>query len=111
MAVDVFASQPEKLLAAIRQEIAGGHIRAWTCDDDGDFTHARTQWQKRAWFRPHVLHNQLRFAILAPTDRSLSVELYAIYHARFIEMLLAHFDELIERVSASALPELGDDVG
>jgi len=38
------------------------------------------------------------------------VELYGIYHGRFIKMLLAHFDKQFTSIQVTALADLGDIV-
>jgi hypothetical protein len=111
VAIHVLTAQPEQLLQAIRYEIAEGHISTWARDEDGDFTHTHTQWQKRAWLRPQTLVGELRLNIIAPLEHALTTEMYAIYHGRFIEMLLAHFDNQFYQANASALPDPGDIVG
>jgi hypothetical protein len=35
---------------------------------------------------------------------------YAVYHGRFIEMLLAHFDEQMSGAAATAMPTTADVV-
>ena len=91
MAIIITNAEPATLLKKIHNAIDSGNIVTWSYDKDGDFTHKVPQWENRAWFRPKVYTNELRFGILGPTTIQLSQEIYAIYHGRFIEMLLAHF--------------------
>ena len=109
MAVTVFASDPEGLLRAIVAAIQGGRIRTWSCDADGDFTHTAGQWRRQAWLRPKSRADQLVFGILPPKGSTLTKVVYGVFHGRFVEMLLTHFDERFSRVTASALPT-DDDV-
>jgi hypothetical protein len=108
MAVIVYTSSPPALLEEIRAAIDENHVVTWTYDSDGDFTHATQQWRYLAWLRPRTQSDRLIFNTVTPTDQSLSSEAYAIYHGRFIEMLLAHFDEKFTSVTATAMPELPD---
>ncbi len=103
MAVFVRTSQPRTLLSAIKANIDSGHIDTWEYDSDGDFTHKPPQWRKKAWLRPVVSEGMLAFGIVYPTTvTAKSKEVYAVYHGRYIEMLLAHFDEAFKDATASA---------
>jgi hypothetical protein len=110
MAVNVQCSGPQELLEAIREGIKDGTVETWLVDSDGDFTHSPEQWKNTAWLRPRVVDTGIVFNILAPVDTHMSREVYAIYHGRFVEMLLAHFDLKFVRASATALPAKGDRV-
>lgn len=110
MAVIVNVSEPEGLLQAIRSAARGGELETWSMDADGDFTHSRPQWRLKAWFRPRVSEGMIVFNILAPREAVMSRATYAVYHGRFIEMLLAHFDTRFRRAVATALPVGGDRV-
>ena len=101
---------PKGLLDAIKEGIDNKRIRTWQYDEDGDFTHAREQWRFEAWLRPAIHGKELRFTIFPPSDEEVSVETYAIYHGRFVEMILAHFDRLFVFAVSSALPQYGDVV-
>jgi hypothetical protein len=52
----------------------------------------------------------LRFGIIKPNDQNISKEMYAIYHGRFIESMLAHFDKKFSYSFATALPDADDAV-
>jgi hypothetical protein len=108
MAVIVKTEDPQRLLAAIKRAIDDGDIATWTYDEDGDFTHTRPQWSNRAWLHPRVREDGLVFNIVPPHARSISRTVYGIYHGRFIEMLLNHFDERFTEAWATALPVRGD---
>ena len=88
----------------------GGEIRTWSHDKDGDFTHVPEQWNQRAWLRPHAKEEQLVFNIFPPANTAMSKTVYAVYHGRFVEMLLTHFDNMFNRAVASSLPTEGDRV-
>jgi hypothetical protein len=108
MAVIAICNDPQRLLNDIKAGITKGSIETWQVDSDGDFTHSPTQWIRQAWLRPRVQQDRLVFSILGQKNTQMSKATYAVYHGRFIEMLLTHFDLQFSSVSASALPSLGD---
>lgn len=108
MAVRVLCDEPQKLLKKINAAVEDGTVGTWQIDDDGDFTHTPRQWIYQAWFRPAVLSKTLVFNIFGPASKQVSTTAYAIYHGRFVEMLLNHFDEDFSSAIATAMPE-GDD--
>jgi hypothetical protein len=110
MAVIVHASNPPQLLSAIKLAISSGTIDTWSVDADGDFTHSPEQWRNKAWFRPKVLEDRIAFRILTPKNTRMNKATYGVYHGRFIEMLLTHFDIQFQRAVATALPTEGDIV-
>jgi hypothetical protein len=111
MAVRVFCRNPSSLLQKIKDAIRAGSIQTWQLDTDGDLTHSPEQWKNLAWFRPVVEDDRIIFKILARTDKVMSKATYAVYHGRFIEMILTHFDEDSTRVTATSLPANGDIIG
>ena len=108
MALIVTSSNPGELLKAIKDKMAQGGIDTWSVDSDGDFTHAAPQWKNEAWLRPRIEENKLILKILTPKGKHLSSVTYAVYHGRFIEMILTHFDGKFSNAKATALPDLGD---
>jgi hypothetical protein len=111
MAVTVFCDDPPGLLRGIRSAIIEGHVTTWSVDQDGDFTHTPEQWKNHAWLRPRFESDRVIFNIVPPRKRPITKGDYAIYHGRFIEMLLAHFDTSFQVARATAMPALGDKVG
>jgi hypothetical protein len=111
MAVTVFCNDPQGLLSEIRSSIRDRSIETWLVDGDGDLTHAPTQWQNQAWFRPTVAQDRLAFYILGNRAQAMSKVTYAVYHGRLIEMLLTHFDDRFSRAIATAMPVGNDWVG
>jgi len=99
--------EPEKLLASLRESIRKGHVTTWT-EIDGYLTHTPVQWAKRAWLKPRVLLGELQFTIVCSRDSRVTTELYAVYHGRFIEMMLAHFDRQFYDGVATAMPAGAD---
>ncbi|SRR6266700_2597132 len=110
MAVIVYSSDPQALLTAIRSAATTGKIETWSTDSDGDFTHSPEQWRRRAWFRPRVSNDRVVFTIFPPQKTVMNKVTYAVYHGRFIEMLLSHFDTQFQQAVATALPGEGDQV-
>ncbi len=110
MAIFVGTEDPPGLLAALRQAIDDGRVRTWVYDSDGDFTQTAEQWKARAWLRPRQEQGRVVFNIIAPGQTTLSTTVYAVYHGRFIEMLLMHFDRKLARATASSLATKNDAV-
>ena len=108
MAIRVQTGAPRQLLQAIYEAIKGDHVDTWTYDGDGDFTHSVQQWKYKAWLHPSLHDGELRLTMISRKDLSVSTEVYAIYHGRFIEMLLAHFDKSFQVAVATAIGSLGD---
>jgi hypothetical protein len=109
MALHFKTDAPQKLLSAYKKAIDDGHIKTWSYDQDGDFTHSTEQWIRQAWLRPEIKPgSELVFYILAPKETELTSEAYAVYHGRFIESMLRHCDSLFVHGYASAMPEDGD---
>ena len=111
MSVKLFSKDPEGLLKAIKAAIDDGKVDSWSYDRDGDFTHNGDQWKYRAWLRPSVTESHLLFALVPRSDEQVTVEDYAVYHGRFIEMVLSYVDGQFTSGSVSAMPADGDDVG
>jgi hypothetical protein len=110
MAVIVHVPNPRDLLTAIAFDITSGAIETWSVDTDGDFTHSPEQWRNKAWFRPQVSSDRILFSILTPKNTRMNKVVYGVYHGRFIEMLLTHYDLKFQRAEATALPIVGDVV-
>jgi hypothetical protein len=111
MSVIVTTNAPKALLAEIKEQINLRKIQTWAADSDGDFTHTPPQWVKLAWFRPATREGSIVFSILTRKGVKMSREVYAVYHGRFIEMLLMHFDNRFSEARASAMPSDGDQIG
>jgi hypothetical protein len=105
------ANDPARLLADIKLAIDAKRIRTWSYDDDGDFTHTAEQWLREAWLRPVLQKEHLQLVIIPPRDTHISSTIYAIYHGRFVEMVLRHFDGTLSgQIQVSIDPEDGDEV-
>lgn len=103
---------PDALLLNIKSKIDEGKIKSWSYDKDGDFTLSIDIWNQQAWLHPIIAHNSLNFSIIRPRGVDISKAVYAVYHGRFIEVVLRFFDEFLAgNASASAFPVAPDDVG
>ena len=100
------------LVDSIKEKIKSQTINTWAVDDDGDMTHTAEQWKYCAWIRSKVEPelNRVVFFIICRNDRDLTVSDYAIYHGRFIEMLLTHFDKDCQDIQVTALASKYDSV-
>lgn len=110
MAVKIQTTTPAALLKAFKSAIDKGHIVTWSYDNDGDFTHSRDQWRNKAWLRPKIMGNELILNIICPQNGAVTTEVYAIYHGRFIEAMLAHCDKDFNSAQATSMPTGGDIV-
>lgn len=112
MSIIVKTKNPNTLVAKIKEYIDEKKIDTWIYDSDGDFTHNVVQWEFHAWLRPIIPdENTIIFAIIGRNDKKMSVVEYAVYHGRFIEMLLSHFDKQCQSMEATPLPTKHDDLG
>jgi hypothetical protein len=110
MSVSVITVKPKTLLTAIKKAIDDKKVVTWEYDSDGDFTHSPEQWKNKAWFKSKVLEGRLVFGIAGQAKVNTSTEVYAVYHGRFIEMLLAHFDAEFTTAAVTAMPDSNDSI-
>lgn len=103
MAIFVKTKTPNALIKKIKEAIDNNAIDTWSYDQQGDFTHETEQWARRAWIRALPENGRVVFYVLCRRDKSMSVTEYAVYHGRFVEMLLAHFDKECEDITVSPL--------
>lgn len=112
MAIFVQTKTPKKLLATYKKAIDDGRASKWSYDSDGDFTHTSPEWTGKAWLRPRIREREaLIFYILGPSERSVSTDVYAVYHGRFMEALLRHCDGLFSGARITSMPDDGDVIG
>ncbi|MET3232044.1 UNVERIFIED_ORG: hypothetical protein ABIC54_004247 [Burkholderia sp. 1263] len=102
MTIFAKTADPAALLKSIRKLIDEGKIETWAYDSDGDFYHTPTQWARKAWLRPQLATDGLKFNLIRRKDETLTKAVYGVYHGRFSEMLLTHFDDRCDSVDASA---------
>lgn len=104
-------NNPINFVEDIKSLISDGRIISWSYDKDGDFTLTHEQWRFHAWFRPNIQNDSIIFALIGRNDQNMSVADYAVYHGKFIEMLLRHFDQKCSDVQATPLATKYDYVG
>jgi hypothetical protein len=102
VAIILNVSEPSQLLQRIRSGVVERKIETWKCDADGDFTHVPPQWMDKAWFRPVLMPGSLIFGLVGVNQIKMSKGVYGVYHGRFIEMLLMHFDNDFSSVTATS---------
>ena len=110
MAVRAYTDKAASLLSAIKREIGDGRITTWKIDRDGDLTLTSEIFANRAWMRPKVLPDRLLFNIVGKKNEKTSTRVYAAFHGRLVQMLLAYFDTQLNRVTATALPTTQDQI-
>lgn len=102
---------PNILVKRINDLIDQNRIQTWEYDMMGDYTMTPHQWKEQAWMRPAVKAGKtIKFGIIKRRDMNMSMEVYAVYHGRFAEMLLAHFDINIKSLEISPMLVRGIDL-
>lgn len=105
MAVIIDCKDSVCLIKKIKESINDGDIDTWSIDEDGDITHVPEQWNCKAWM--HLTKDndlaksdkgKLVFGIIGNKRIKMSKLIYAVYHGRFAEMLLFHFDDYISNI-------------
>lgn len=97
MALYIKTSNPQQLLDSIIESIKNQTVQTWSIDVDGDFTHV-SQWKNKAWMKSYVDSKFLAFGIIGRKDEVMTKTVYGIFHGRFSEMLLTHFDRDIKSI-------------
>lgn len=110
MALLFSTNRPEQLLNDFKKKIDQGHIQTWAYDDDGDFTHTPDQWRGKAWLRPSVDLNGLRFNIVCSRKYVTTWAIYGVYQGRFIESMVTHCHDLFSNGEATAKPTNMDSI-
>lgn len=103
MALLLITKNPDGLLNQIKNGINLGSINTWDYDNDGDFTHVPPQWIYKAWMHPYTLNDKLIFGIIGQSGIPMKKDIYAVYHGRFAEMILTHFDDEIDDIKITAV--------
>lgn len=104
--IEIHTNNPRDLVRNINVAIDEGRIATWLYDEDGDYIQNKTQWIGKAWMTPmydETDRTLLRFCIVEPKTQNLSCSTYAVYHGRFLEMLLTYFDRDILSISVSPI--------
>jgi hypothetical protein len=110
MAVHFNTTDPAGLLATFKKAINDRKVVTWSYDQAGHFTHTPEQWKAQAWLKPVIHQGRLTLNFVGRNDRMTTSEVYAVYHGRFIESMLAHCDKLFKTAEATALPTVGDQI-
>lgn len=110
MSIYVNTQEPNSLVEKIKNDIEQKKIDTWSVDNDGDFTHSAEQWRNRAWFRAKIEEGRVVFFIICRKDKNMSVLDYGIYHGRFVEMLLNHYDKDCKSIEVTPLASKYDIV-
>lgn len=113
MAVIVETVGPQVFLTGICKSIDGGKVQTWKYQNRNSeiyFTHCANQWDGKAWLKPVREDGVLVFYIYKANNVVLTTEIYAVFHGRFIEMLLAHFYQQMSKIWATAKPANGDQI-
>lgn len=90
MAIRIKTARPLWVINQIKARIDNGVIDTWLYDTDGDFTHVG-QWKNRAWIRPRITSEGICFNILGHRSMQMPLMDYAIFHGRFLELLINQF--------------------
>lgn len=113
MSLKISTSIPQSLLGNIKAAIDKKHVVTWRYQHhqgEDYFTHTTPdhQWDAKAWLKPRILQGNLVFNIKRPDKSNVNTEMYAVYHGRFTEMLLAHFRQEFSGISVTAMPDTDD---
>jgi hypothetical protein len=94
----------KKILAKLEQQAVVG----WG-NHGQSFTLTSPEWSGKAWVRAFPEPGQLVLGLVPAEGVEMSKELYAVYQARLIEMLLTHFQgemSSLEVTAAVSYPDL-----
>jgi hypothetical protein len=103
MAIVFYTAAPKVLLDAIYKAIDEGDIDNWVSEPDGDLTIEQEEWHQEAWLRPFVFSGMLQFGLVGKRGVMMTKSIYGVYHGRFIEEILVHFDDKFSTVTATAI--------
>lgn len=88
MAVHFMTDAAQALLTAFDKAIAAapaaGSITTWEKTPAG-YTHKATNWAKKAYFKPVVETDRLKFNIIKPDNAPIDSLVYSYYHGHLIE--------------------------
>lgn len=101
MAIIVKTSRPNWVITQIRSRIDNSQIDTWEYDKDGDFTHVG-QWKNLAWMSPVIEENCVIFRILGRNSVKMTLMEYAVFHGRFLEMLINQFPDESKKIIIEA---------
>jgi hypothetical protein len=110
MSVNFDTSNPQALLTAFKKAIDDKRVVTWAYDKDGDFTHTPDQWKNHAWLRPVVSNGRLTMRFLGRSSEVTTWEVYAVYHGRFVESMVAHCNTLFSAATVPSQPTSSDNI-
>ena len=87
-------------------------ITDWVIDSENDMTLTNIVWRNRSWMhieKSNAGEKKLIISIIGPANVFITNDVYAVFHSRFIEMLLKNFDEEIIRFEISSALTSGVD--
>lgn len=90
MAIILKTDRPNWVVNQIRTRIDDSQIDTWSYDKDGDFTHVG-QWKNHAWMSPIIEDDTITFRIIGRKSVKMTLMEYAVFHGRFLEMLINQF--------------------
>lgn len=117
MAITIKTPNPANLITSIENAIKLGTIKDWELSKSESgtiyFTHSAASEQNKAWFKVSPPSDTssagtLVFNIVRPKNEKINKIVYAIYHGRFAEMLLTHFDNQFTEMTLPALASPSD---
>jgi len=104
MALRIKFNKDTDIIERIGSLIQDNPYSAWIIDADRDISLADPMWKYHAWFRFKAEENQGGvFGIIGSKKYHMTKTLYAIYHSRLADLLLANFDTDIERLEITPL--------
>lgn len=89
MAILIRTNHAQSIVYRLKEQINNNLNMAWAYDEEGDFMYK--DGKLAAWMRPVVGTNRLDFYVVGRKDTEISVQEYAVFHGRFVEMLLTYF--------------------
>lgn len=90
--ISVSTGNPGALLQAIKKAIDEKKISTWSYDKEGDFIHEAAQWKNKGFLRPSLDQTHLHLSFYLFPDSSLEKDVLGVFHGRFAEMLVNHFE-------------------
>lgn len=108
-------TNPRQFITNLTTKINRGSIETWEIDNEGDFTLTSQVWQNKAWFRPRFpepsnqAHQEVSFGLISSKRYRLTKAVYAVFHARLAETLLAYCDNDIEKIHITSLMDSNID--
>lgn len=103
MAISVSTHDPKELLEKLKKAVSDGDVTTWKVDSDGHFEYVADQYAGKAWFAPTVLDGMLVFGLVGEAGVTMKKTIYGVYHGRFVQMLLTHFDDCFSGATVTAL--------